>query len=160
MLTEYGLIFGKRATACKHWQFLPGCAAWSADNADDAAQLRVVGLPWQAAESPDEAQEPDTGRVQVVRVTGHDSTQPDSQVAHVKDLIPNFSDPATLGLLLYHVRNAWKDNALRPIRSEYNTGLVEWDIHAPVRENRLLYYRTFTGDSEIEALVAALEGAP
>ena len=95
-----------------------------------------------------------------MRVTGHDSTQPDSQVAHVKELIPNFSDPATLGLLLYLVRNAWKDNAMHPTRYEYSTGVVEWNIHAPVQENRLLHYRTFTGDSEIEALVAALEGAP
>ena len=160
MLTEYGLIFGKRATACKHWQFLPGCAAWFADNTDDGKQLRVVGLPWHAAESPDDRPAADTGRVQVVCVTGHDSTQPISRVAPLNDLIPDFSDPATLGLLLHCVRMAWGDKTLHAIQSEYKTGVVEWDIHPLVREDRLSYHRTFTGASEVEALLAALEAAP
>jgi hypothetical protein len=74
-------------------------------------------------------------------------------------MLPDLSDPATLGCMLALVREAWDDPRLVAIYCEaWNLGQSEgWAVQCT--DNRL----PVAGEdypSEAEALVAALEGAP
>ena len=63
-------------------------------------------------------------------------------------MVPDFTDPATLGCLLHLVREAWVRPFLRP-----RGHVDEWEVRLPIPRNAY-------GASEAEALVAALEAAP
>ena len=63
---------------------------------------------------------------------------------------PDFSDPATLGCLLALVRQAWPDEYLTISPQK---GANRWVIDLPNG-------KVVSEDTEIEALVAALEAAP
>lgn len=65
--------------------------------------------------------------------------------------IPILSDPATLGCLLYLVREAWGVERAVVWWNEHDQGWV-----ADVRPRNFVFVR----DSEAHALVAALEAAP
>jgi hypothetical protein len=65
-------------------------------------------------------------------------------------LIPDLSDPATLGCLLALVREAWPDKVARICTLHY---AIRWFIDLPNGE-------VVCCDTEAEALVAALEAAP
>ena len=68
--------------------------------------------------------------------------------------VPDLTDPATLGCLLALVREAWGDpHASVWYDSEYWQNGNRWSWHA--KEKSLVDY-----DTEVEALVAALEAAP
>jgi hypothetical protein len=73
--------------------------------------------------------------------------------------LPDLSDPATLGCLLALVRKAWKQPSISTRYSEYQDR-VEWDVPTPVEQERMRDILFFTGQTEAEALVAALEAAP
>jgi len=73
--------------------------------------------------------------------------------------IPDLTDPATRGCLLELVRKAWKQPSISTRYSEYQDR-VEWDVPTPVEQERMRNMAFFTGQTEAEALVAALEAAP
>ena len=72
--------------------------------------------------------------------------------------VPDWSDPATLGALLGQVRARWKDPATHAVTG---ATLTEWsdlgDWHV---RGGLPWTQYGTGDTEAEALLAALEAAP
>ena len=66
--------------------------------------------------------------------------------------VPDFSDPATLGCLLHLVREAWgRDAYIEVNKYERNGGRYLCDTQVGI---------AFPGQTEAEALVAALEAAP
>ena len=75
---------------------------------------------------------------------------------------PDLSDPATLGCLLYLVREVGKTADVSAIRSAFKDGSVVWSI--PVETSLALKMGLedgfVTGATEAEALVAALEALP
>jgi hypothetical protein len=72
---------------------------------------------------------------------------------------PELTDPATRGCLLELVRQAWNQASISTRYSEYQDR-VEWDVPTPVEQERVRDMVFFTGKTEVEALVAALEAAP
>jgi len=66
--------------------------------------------------------------------------------------LPIFSDPATLGCLLALVREAWGDQQVHVVKLAY--GFKGWQGWNAER------FITAKFESEVEALVAALEAAP
>jgi len=115
---------GRRAVACKHWRWMPGCA-------------------WTWAQSH--------GRMNKGRVPDFASSIPG-------DAVPDLSDPATLGCLLYLVREAWKDSDLTADR--VLRGSEERDIWQVYVFHDSGVKDVLSGHSEVEALVAALGAAP
>jgi hypothetical protein len=74
-------------------------------------------------------------------------------------LLPDFDDPATVGNLLRCVRVAWNDAYANTRHSEYEDGQDPWSAHVHTDEDGMLNVEFFTGHSEAEALVVALEAA-
>ena len=71
---------------------------------------------------------------------------------------PDLTDPATMGCLLELVRKAWNQASISTRYSEYQDR-TEWDVPTPVEQERVRDMAFFTGKTEAEALVAALEAA-
>ena len=72
-------------------------------------------------------------------------------------IVPDVSDPATLGCLLALVRKAWGDEHISVAfaKAEGRLVIIESHCNAMLANNRYFY-----GDTEAEALIAALEAAP
>jgi hypothetical protein len=66
-----------------------------------------------------------------------------------KNALPDLTDPATVGCLLALVREAWGDSAAHAVPDG------DWHIYGDMPETEYAI-----GDTEAEALVAALEAAP
>lgn len=66
--------------------------------------------------------------------------------------LPDLTDPATLGCLLALVREAWGRPQVTTQKMLSATGSEFWAVGVS--------WRRFAGDTEAEALVAALEAAP
>lgn len=77
----------------------------------------------------------------------------DEWIASPTDL-PNFYDGCTLGGMLTLVRRAWNDSIAHV--SPVNTEGTNWCVTVKVATG----HRWFYGDTEAEALISALEGAP
>lgn len=73
---------------------------------------------------------------------------------------PNLSDPATLGCLLALVREAWGSSGLHTECANQHFRGPLWAIVSAGFVLRDRKEQTIRGDSEAEALVAALEAAP
>jgi hypothetical protein len=75
---------------------------------------------------------------------------------------PDFSDPATLGCLLYLVREVGKTADVSAIRSAFKDGSVVWSIsvETSLALKMGLEDGFVKGATEAEALVAALEALP
>ena len=115
---------GRRATACKHWRWMGGMAAI------DRPLWRIVeraGLP-------------------PYMVNGYMEESLDG-------VLPDLSDPATLGCLLYLVREAW---GAERASAWWCGPLRAWAADVRIIDSG----RVFHGDTEAEALVIALEAAP
>lgn len=69
--------------------------------------------------------------------------------------VPDWDDPATLGCLLALVREAWGDPHVHVAATFEGPTCTGWRVRFSV--SRSLW---FEGDSEAEALIAALEAAP
>lgn len=128
-MTEYQTLLGKRALACKGWRWLQGMTA------------RGVG-------------EHEEDNAECLYVLGSDGDP--NPFFFLKDPLPDFSDPATLGCLLFLVREAWKDPNtycfLSLVTASWCTtgkgilSSLEYPIESYI--------------SEVDSLVTALERAP
>jgi hypothetical protein len=154
-----------RAVACKHWRWMPGMAVMrkEADTLFDAdsgmsfaiSEIRVTGAAFEVCEPQDRFVDVSTLLNDKTRSVGHMFT---------KDLLPDLSDPATLGCLLALVREAWGDFSLGCAghRGRRRTREISsWSFHGnrgfTVRFRDRVYGAFWP--CEAEALVAALEYA-
>ena len=158
---------GRRAVACAHWRWMPGMLAYVRITLDDKPYER---------------------RVQVVSGNGRsflgtttrpgksaDDTRAWGMVRHVQaapveeeDFIPDLTDPATLGCLLYLVREAWPDewtDYAVPVHDGFDGwtfGVITRNA-GPGQVNVITVFASSVfpwHPSEAAALVAALEAAP
>jgi hypothetical protein len=125
----------KRAAACKGWRWMPGMLIFATVEGDEEKH-RLDG--------DDELYKESWTLVRESRV--YDG--PDD----VTGIIPDLSDPATLGCLLALVREAWGDVEFHITYSPCNGW---WVVYMGDLPNRTQW----TGLSQAEALVAALEAA-
>jgi hypothetical protein len=71
-------------------------------------------------------------------------------------VLPDLTDPATLGCLLALVREAWWDPYLAATRERVG----DWIVASRLCDAMLARGRYFRGATEAEALIVALEAAP
>lgn len=124
----------RRAVACKHWRWMPGML-WIIP-----AQPGWVG--------------DNKGRVLAACEDGGPVSEPAL-------VIPDLTDPATLGCLLALVREAWNDPGIACVTSSYSNGqyyrrVVDGHHHGSTFQTM----SQATHLTEAEALIAALEAAP
>lgn len=144
---------GRRAVACKHWRWMPGMLA-----SDPGGNMhRVI---WH-----------DAGEKYATTILqDYDDAHVESSVP-VDGVIPDLSDPATLGCLLHLVRFAWPDEwheFMVPIFdgfSHWRVGCFQLArlpgtprLIVPVDQETMK--PLVWAYSEAEALVVALEAAP
>lgn len=133
---------GKRAIACKNWKWLPGMLAWRITNSGNRVRVRFLDEVSSYGELAEASQ------IGPLVASGHaivDGWHKSS------DLVPDLSDPATLGCLLQLVRE---------VRSN-PTGFLTPSAKGGWTYFTQLYQADyFLGDTEAEALLAALEAAP
>jgi hypothetical protein len=121
----------RRAVACKHWRWMPG--------------MRVA------------TEMGDAFRVEDIDFCFGELNWPKPHAL----LLPDLTDPATLGCLFALVREAWKTADLAAIRSAFKDGSVVLSIPMTAAfKEAVLTGECIGGPTEAEALVAALEGAP
>jgi hypothetical protein len=120
----------KRAVACRGWRWTPGMRTVDA--------MRVIHDPDRWPDRPC-----------ALREGGWIDTAPPRPLG---DDLPDFADPATIGCLLALVREAWGQDDMGA--SRYHG---RWCIEVTPREGQ---HYAFYGDTEAEALVAALKAAP
>ena len=121
----------RRAVACKRWRWMPGMKARTADSKVPVLVCRTEG------------------RTAVVLEGGHATAVGWWSSAR---LLPDLTDPATLGCLLHLVREAWGDRTMSTMTPKWEVWFV---AGAPGSASGGPIAKT-----EAEALVAALEAAP
>lgn len=129
----------KRAIACKGWMRMPGMLAWH----PNWRAFRVVNVGLTGMHGACRYASP-MGGVEWAVVA--------LPVPTSSDVLPNLSDPATLGCLLALVREAWGDPHLHVGRR-----IAGWGVWTSA--STPLPQCVGKGDTEAEALVAALEAA-
>jgi hypothetical protein len=158
-MTEEQIALARRAVACRGWRWMPGMAVRSRLGdcrvAAASSALSFVGSYRREVKSRPYAS---SGWAHLEHtqggVAGFEDTMP----------IPDLTDPATLGCLLALVREAFKnDDRLWGGRVEVHQDSRRlFVVVCPEHDhNEFLYHRWIaSGESEVEALVAALEAAP
>ena len=153
-MTDEMIALARRAVACEGWRWMPGMFAWAATHpivqqrggAKELPVRFVAGLDTSYVEVADpKVIEAHNGNV--LFSSGHAAA---SGYYEAKNILPDLSDPATLGCLLALVRAARGDPSYRPWSVEHDSGVVEWVIEAPSATRQTLY------STEAAALVAAL----
>ena len=125
---------GRRAVACKHWRWMRGMLASNGE--EDVRIFYVSANHLHLIELEDD----EFGMVRIPKDTC---------------LIPDLSDPATLGCLLALVREAWANER---VALQWDHNFRHWSCgYSPDNSSWVNYG---AGDTEAEALVAALEAAP
>jgi hypothetical protein len=154
-----------RAVACKHWRWMQGMAVMrkEADTLFDAdsgmsfaiSEIRVTAAAFEVCEPQD--------RFVDVSTLLNDKTRSVGQM-FLKDLLPDLSDPATLGCLLALVREAWNDPtlglfAVRGGRSGRPASVWAFGGRKPRRKGWDKSIASAFFGSEAAALVFGLEAA-
>jgi hypothetical protein len=131
-MTEQNLEeLGRRAAACKHWRWMRGMLA---SNGEEYVRVFFTSANHLHLI---ELEDDEFGMVRIPKDTC---------------LTPDLSDPATLGCLLALVREAWVQDDMGAFRHK-----SRWCVeHTPEGSQCSAFY----GETEAEALVAALEAAP
>ena len=139
---------GRRAVACEGWRWLPGMLGWRPDNHGVPHPIRFV----EGVESMEALAGTGAGPLLASGYATCDGYW------RSDDIMPDLTDPATLGCLLALVREAWGDPRLVAIYCEavYPGQSEGWAVQTA--DNRLPVAGEGHG-SEAEALVAALEAA-
>lgn len=129
---------------CKGWYWMPGMEVFPA---------RFEKERWLVCWCDDDGRE--AGAYQTSGGKWWNIANNDTDLDLSKDWLPNLEDPATLGCLLYLVREAWKDPeahlVLRP---------AGWVLHSGESRVATIVYPSLEGKTEVEALVNALGAAP
>ena len=132
------LDLARRAVACKHWRWTDGMRATRDHLSTPRHAVRI-------SQSCNIHQCPDSGGPWV-------KTDDNGQWKPERDLLPDLTDPATVGALLALVREAYKQP-----NAHACFALLGWVMrgnYAP------LNFELKAADTEAAALVAALEAAP
>lgn len=147
----------RRAVACRHFQWIEGMQAFVTKGSivsnpiDPNSKFRVACVAIMILDiHPDDLPEKrnkGNKRKQEVLMTNYCPIH--NKIAFPNCCYPDLIDPATIGCLLTVVREAWGKLEL------YCAAAGEGKWVVKVSEDK-----RFTGDSEAEALVAALEAAP
>ena len=133
----------KRAVACEKWRWLPGMRT-IARHLRDGESLRVVGLGTATGAAHTAHFGPSAARRTWVRNGG---------CIRSGAVLPDITDPATLGCLLALVREALGDPRAF-VMPDHADGIT-WRIHSRKHPTRY----AGKGTSEVAALVDALERA-
>lgn len=157
----------KRAVECGRWRWLAGMAAYMTDSAHQTApyeslhdtRVRTVGNPWQV----------DGAASERIRVAVGDE-RPILGTVFTSALLPDLTDPATLGCVLALVREAYDDHTatlewagcVDEAGDQYDewTACVFVSTESESGEGPSLDSERYEGYTEGAALVAALEAAP
>ena len=153
-MTDEQLALARRAVACKHWRPLPGMRSPAIDSSD--VSVRAVfeedGRLWCVSEVPDSVEE-DGAR---------------SLFAWEDGWLPDLGDALTALGLLHLARKAWGE----PVHVAQETPRIPMGLDPdPMGDDGKwrVWFRTshpdshsarFVGNTEAEALIAALEDAP
>ena len=131
-MTDEQIALSRRAVACRGWRWMPGMRT-------DSKFARVVAVD-SSERAPCGSEE--------------GATNDDCHAVWLDGvpLLPDLTDPATLGCLLALVREAWESPKANVSWVTDDKCMVVFDTgHAQ---------RFLLGDTEAEALVVALESAP
>ena len=145
----------RRAVACPRWRWMPGMLVWwRLDAEDEPMALRLHGWPDDYPTNPDDYEPIYPGHLDAAHDAGAFGFPRDAGI------VPDLSDPATLGCLLALVREALEPRGGSDyIASTMHTG-SGWGVRARFGSEGLVTIVECTHDTEAEALVAALERAP
>lgn len=129
---------GRRAVATSHWVWMAGMLAWRINRRGERIPVRIL-------DSIDACPEVSDTRVnqEGLLSAGHAECTGWNKV---EDLVPDFSDAATVGCLLQLVINAWKGKII--VRQGHKRWCIEGEGNAFTR-----------GETWVEGLVFALEDA-
>lgn len=129
----------RRAVACKHWRWMPGMLGASPSSPYEMHRVISAGLGCTHLT---------TGRYEAGGVV-------DQSGPMASALLPDLTDPATLGCLLALMREALQLAAW--VRDEFTFG---GEFSVCWKDGPYSTAILATGNTEAEALIAALEAAP
>ena len=139
-MTKSEQALARRAVACEGWRWLPGMAC-------------IIGRFGPRGRVLEGGPSGDFITVHAFAPTAAGGGIWDIRASH--DILPDLTDPCTIGGLLLLVRDAWGDPEIHVAPLWSMNRRVGWRVWFG-RDLTLC----FDGDTEAEALVAALEAAP
>jgi hypothetical protein len=139
MITDM-IMLSQRVIACKKWKWLPGMQViWPNGNLFRVGQTSGINDGWDLPNYPS---------------NGWGDDYPDR-----KKGLPDLTDPATLGCILFLVREHWGPHAIT-IANGFEEPQEVWSVHDGRFSEMNYGHEISRGATEAEALIIALESAP